>query len=106
MSGLRPEQEKPRTPEAAFALTVTRQQWAALAMVLTVAAAGVVLVFVNFRVGAETLAAAVGLALFLRATRSEESVGILALRAKRIDLVVLTVLTVALAVLGLWVPLI
>jgi Protein of unknown function (DUF3017) len=98
--------EPPLTPEAAFALEVTRHQWRPLVLVLAVAVAGVVLVLVNFRLGALTLAAAAGLACYLRLKRSEADAGLLAVRAKYIDLTVLLVLAVALAVLGLWVPLI
>ncbi len=101
-----PPPEPPLTPEAAFALEVTRAQWQPLALVLLIAAAGVVLVLVNFRLGALTLAAASGLACYLRAARSEADAGLLAVRAKYIDVGVLLVLAVGLAVLGLWVPLI
>jgi len=104
MSSLPPE--PPLSPEAAFALEVTRKQWIPLVIVLAVAVAGVVLVLVNFRLGALTLAAAAGLAGFWRVTRSEEEVGLLAVRARYIDVIVLFFLAAGLVVLGLWVPLI
>ena len=98
--------EPPLSPEAAFANSVTRKQWMPLVIVLLIAGAGVVLVLLNFRLGALTLAAAAGIACFWRGTRSEEAVGLLAVRAKYIDVIVLLALAAGLFVLGLWVPLI
>lgn len=106
MSEFEAPPEPPLHPAAAFALEVTRAQWRPLLLVLSIAAAGVALVFLNFRVGALTLAAAVALALIIRLFRGEEEAGLLAVRAKYIDCTVLAVLAVGLAVLGLWVPLI
>lgn len=106
MSDFEKPPEPPLHPQAAFALEVTRAQWRPLVIVLSIAVAGVALVFLNFRVGALTLAAAVVLALLIRLFRSEEDAGLLAVRAKYIDCTVLIVLAVGLAVLGLWVPLI
>jgi len=101
-----PDGEPPLQPEAAFAMTVTRRQWLPLAIVLVIAMLGLVLVLLNFRLGALTLAAAVGTALVIRLTRSEADAGLLAVRARYIDAAVLGVLAVGLVVLGLWVPLI
>ncbi len=98
--------EPPLEPSVAFALTVTRQQWRPLALVLTIAGAGLLLVWINFRFGALTLAAAVGTAMAIRAFGSQEQAGLLAVRARYIDVAVLGTLTVGLVVLGLWVPLI
>jgi hypothetical protein len=98
--------EPPLQPRAAFALEVTRRQWRPLALVLTVAVLGIVLVVINFRLGALTLSAAVAIALAIRAFRSEEDAGLLAVRAKYIDVSVLSLLALGLLVLGLWVPII
>ena len=98
--------EPPLRPRAAFAATVTRQQWRPLAVVLALALLGVVLVVVNFRLGALTLSGAVTAALLIRALRSEDDAGLLAVRAKYIDVSVLALLALGLFVLGLWVPLI
>lgn len=99
-----PGQEPPLRPEAAFALEVTRRQWRPLALVLSLAVVGVVLVVINFRLGALTLAAAVGTALLIRASLSEEDAGLLAVRAKYLDVIALALLAAGLLVLGLWVP--
>lgn len=96
--------EPPLRPQAAFALTATRRQWRPLALVLSIAVAGLVLVLFNFRLGALTLAAAVATALVIRAFRSEEDAGLLAVRAKYLDVAALGVLALGLLVLGLWVP--
>ena len=96
--------EPPLRPAAAFAMTVTRRQWRPLALVLLIAVAGAGLVLVNFRLGALTLAAAVATALVIRAFRSEEDAGLLAVRAKYLDVTALAVLALGLLVLGLWVP--
>jgi hypothetical protein len=100
------QQEPPLSPAVAFATTVTWRQWRPLALVLTIAVAGVLLVFVNFRLGALTLAASVAVTAVIRATRTEEDAGLLAVRARYIDLTFLVITASALAVLGLWVPLI
>jgi hypothetical protein len=101
-----PPPEPPLRPRAAFALEVTRRQWRPLALVLSLAVLGVMLVVINFRLGALTLSAAVATALLIRAFRSEEDAGLLAVRAKYIDITVLALLTLGLFVLGLWVPII
>lgn len=98
--------EPPLTPRAAFALQVTAKQWRPLILVLVIAGVGLALVWVNFRLGALTLAASTATALAIRAFRSEEDAGLLAVRAKYLDVLVLAGLTAGLAVLGLWVPLI
>lgn len=105
MTPLEPR-EPPLHPQAAFARHVTRAQWRPLALVLVIAVTGLLLVFVNFRAGALILALSVAIALAIRSLRSEADAGLLAVRAKYIDCTVLGLLTVALAVLGLWVPLI
>ena len=100
------EPEPPLTPEAAFALTVTRDQWRPLAVVLAVAAVGLVLLLVNFRLGALTLALSCAIAFSSRLLLTEEAAGILAVRAKYLDLTFLGVVTVGITVLAVWVPLI
>jgi hypothetical protein len=58
----------------------------------------------HFRRGTVILAFGVSLALFLRLLLSQDDAGLLAVRTKRVDVVVLTVLAVATSVLALWVP--
>lgn len=106
MTGPQRPPEPPLKPRAAFALTVTWQQWRPLALVLGIAALGLVLVWINFRLGALTLSASVATAFVIRLTRTEEDAGLLAVRAKYIDVAVLSLLSIGLFVLGLWVPLI
>lgn len=98
--------EPPLHPEAAFAEQVTRAQWRPLALVLGITAVGLALVFVNFRAGTWLLAVATGVALLIRLLGSEAAAGLLAVRARYIDCLVLALLTLGLAVLGAWVPLI
>jgi len=96
--------EDPRSPGAAFAVQVTWAQWRPLALVLAVMALGLPLVLVNFRLGALVLGGAATLAFFLRFFLTDEGAGILAVRAKYIDLIVLAGLSLGLLVLAVWVP--
>jgi hypothetical protein len=100
------EPEPPLTPVAAFALSITREQWRPLSVVLAVAVVGLGLTLVNFRLGALILALSTGIAFCSRAILTDDAAGILAVRAKYLDLIVLGVLTVGIAVLAAWVPLI
>jgi hypothetical protein len=81
-----------------------RRQWP-LAVPLGVVLVGLVVVADgHFRRGTVILAFGVSLALFLRLLLSQDDAGLLAVRTKRVDVVVLTVLAVATSVLALWVP--
>ena len=71
--------------------------------------AGIVLAMVfvaldRFRVGSVLLAISVLAAFFQRLVLSDSRAGLLAVRRRSIDLVVLGVLGVGLAVLSVWVP--
>lgn len=99
-------EEPPLTPEAAYALTVRRRDWYPLGSVLAVVAVALVLTLFNFRYGALMLCAAVLMAFGMRAIMPEKDVGILAVRAKRWDLLVLGVLALGLGLLALTVPII
>ena len=58
----------------------------------------------RFRLGSLMLAASLVLAFVLRLVLPSHRAGMLAVRSKTVDLVVLGVLAAALAVLALWVP--
>lgn len=80
------------------------RQWPIL-LVLTVMAAAMVFVALDrFRVGSVLLSTSVFLALLLRAFLPDDDVGLLAVRKKSIDVSVLTVLSIALIGLTIWVP--
>lgn len=98
------DREDPRSPGAAFALHVTYAQWRPLIPVLILVGVGLALVLVDFRVGAVVLGAATGLAFTLRAVLADDAAGILAVRAKYLDLLVLGLLTSALILLAVIVP--
>jgi hypothetical protein len=100
------EPEPPLTPAAAFALEVTAAQWRPLALVLLLAASGLGLLLVSFRLGALTVALSAAVAFTMRALLTDDAAGILAVRAKYLDLLFLGVVTVAIAVLAVWVPII
>jgi hypothetical protein len=58
----------------------------------------------HFRRGCALLSAAVVLAFFLRLMLPRDQAGMLAVRSKRVDLVVLGMLALATSVLSFWVP--
>ena len=81
-----------------------RRQWP-LAVSLGVVLLGLAVVASgHFRRGTVLLSFGVTLALFLRLLLSQEDAGLLAVRSKRVDVVVLAVLAVGTSVLALWVP--
>lgn len=76
---------------------------------ITVVLGGVVIALAivaldRFRLGSLLLAASLVLAFLLRLVLSSERAGMLAVRAKKVDLIVLGVLAAALAVLAISVP--
>ncbi len=76
-----------------------------IALVLSVVAVGLVVVAVgSFRRGCIVLAGGVVLAFFLRAMLPTPAAGMLAVRSRSVDLVVLAVLGVSVSVLAFWVP--
>ena len=81
-----------------------RRQWP-LASSLAVVVAGLLVVAGgHFRRGTLVLAFGVALALFLRLLLPSVDAGLLAVRSKRVDVVVLATLALATSVLALWVP--
>ncbi|MEO8775276.1 MAG: DUF3017 domain-containing protein [Candidatus Nanopelagicales bacterium] len=76
-----------------------------ITLVLSVVAISLVIVANgHFRRGCVLLAGAVVLAFFLRALLPSRDAGMLAVRSRRVDVVVLGVLGLAVSVLSLWVP--
>jgi len=81
-----------------------RREWP-LATSLAVVVAGLVVVADgHFRRGTVVLSFGVTLALFLRVLLPTEQAGLLAVRSKKVDVVVLAVLAVGTSVMALWVP--
>jgi len=81
-----------------------RREWP-IAVVTGVMVAGLVVVATgHFRRGTIVLSFAIALALFLRLLLTSSDAGLLAVRSKSIDLVVLTVLAAGTTLLALWVP--
>lgn len=81
-----------------------RQEWP-ITVVLSLVLLGLgVVASHHFRRGAIVIAFAITLAVFLRLMLSNQDAGLLAVRTKRVDLLVLIVLAVATTVLSLWVP--
>ena len=79
-------------------------QWPLAVVLAGVLAALVVVALDRFRVGSLLLAASLVLAFVLRLVLPADQVGMLAVRSKRVDLVVLGTLAAALVVFALWVP--
>ena len=85
-------------------LTGLRRQWP-IAVSLGVVLVGLMVVAMgHFRRGTVLLSFGVTLALFLRILLSQDDAGMLAVRSKRVDVVVLAVLAIATSLLALWVP--
>jgi len=79
-------------------------QWPIAIVLLGVLASLAVVALDRFRVGSLMLAASLVLAFLLRAILTTKRAGMLAVRSKPVDLVVLGVLAAALVVFALWVP--
>ena len=80
-----------------------RREWP-IAVVTAVVLAGLVVVGSgHFRRGTIVLSFGIALALFLRALLSSTDAGLLSVRSKTVDLLVLSVLAVGTTVLALWV---
>ena len=80
-----------------------RREWP-IAVVTAVVLAGLVVVGSgHFRRGTIVLSFGIALALFLRALLSSADAGLLSVRSKTVDLLVLSVLAVGTTVLALWV---
>lgn len=84
-----------------------RRRWAQwpIAVVLVAVAASLTIVALDqFRVGSLMLAASVTLAFVLRLALPGDRAGMLAVRSRSVDLVVLGTLAAALLIFALWVP--
>jgi hypothetical protein len=81
-----------------------RQEWPITAALTVVVIGLVVVASGHFRRGTVLLSFGVALALFLRLLLPSSEAGLLAVRSKRVDVVVLAFLALATSVLALWVP--
>ena len=81
-----------------------RREWP-LATSLAVVLAGLLVVATgHFRRGTVVLSFGITLALFLRILLPNDRAGLLAVRSKKVDVVVLAALAAATSVMSLWVP--
>lgn len=79
-------------------------QWPLAVVLLGVAASLGVVALDRFRLGSLMLAASLVLAFVLRLLLPSDRAGMLAVRSKRVDLIVLGALGGALVIFSLWVP--
>ena len=79
-------------------------QWPIAVVLVAVGASLLVVALDRFRVGSLMLAASLVLAFVLRLILPADRAGMLAVRSKRVDLMVLGTLAGALVVFALWVP--
>lgn len=79
-------------------------QWPIVLVLSIVVVALAIVANGHFRRGCVVLAGAVVLAFFLRALLPTRDAGMLAVRSRRVDVLVLGVLALAVSVLSLWVP--
>lgn len=79
-------------------------QWPLAVVLLGVAASLGVVALDRFRLGSLMLAASLVLAFVLRLVLPNDRAGMLAVRSKRVDLIVLGTLGGALVIFALWVP--
>ncbi len=84
--------------------TFLKQQWPILSVYLGILAALIVVVFIDFRVGAILLSLSVLLAFVLRLRLPDAAAGLLRIRRRRVDLTVLATLGTFLLILALVVP--
>ncbi len=85
-------------------MAALRRQWPLVSVLAGIVLAMVFVALDRFRVGSVLLAISVLAAFFLRLALSDSRAGLLAVRRRSIDLVVLGVLGLGLAVLSVWVP--
>ncbi|HET7901269.1 MAG TPA: DUF3017 domain-containing protein [Candidatus Nanopelagicales bacterium] len=81
-----------------------RRQWPIAASLGVVLVGLVVVGMGHFRRGTVLLSFGITLALFLRILLSQDDAGMLAVRSKKVDVLVLAVLAVGTSLLSLWVP--
>jgi uncharacterized membrane protein len=84
--------------------TLLKQQWPILSVYLGILVALIVVVFIDFRVGAILLSLSVLLAFVLRLRLPDAAAGLLRIRRRRVDLTVLATLGTFLLILALVVP--
>lgn len=79
-------------------------QWPIATVLLGVVVALVIVALDHFRIGSLVLAASLVAAFMLRLFLPADRVGMLAVRSRSVDLVVLGTLAAALVIFALWVP--
>ena len=79
-------------------------QWPLIIVLAGLAVACVMIAMDSFRRGCVVLSASVLLAAFLRLLLSDRDAGLLAVRSRRLDVIVLLVLGLGLGVFTFWVP--
>lgn len=79
-------------------------QWPLASVLAAMAVSFVIVALDEFRLGSVLLGASVLLAFALRMFVPENRIGLLAVRSKRTDLIVLGALGLALTIFALWVP--
>jgi hypothetical protein len=84
--------------------TFLKQQWPILSVYLGILVALIVVVFIDFRIGAILLSLSVLLAFVLRLRLPDAAAGLLRIRRRRVDLTVLATLGTFLLILALVVP--
>ena len=84
--------------------TFLKQQWPILSVYLGILVALIVVVFIDFRMGAILLSLSVLLAFVLRLRLPDAAAGLLRIRRRRVDLTVLATLGTFLLILALVVP--
>ena len=84
--------------------TFVKKQWPILSVYLGILTSLLVVMFIDFRLGAILLSLSVLLAFFLRLRLSDSSAGLLRVRRRRVDLTVLASLGTFLLILALVVP--
>ncbi|MFY9331966.1 MAG: DUF3017 domain-containing protein [Candidatus Nanopelagicales bacterium] len=80
------------------------REWPLSIALLGVIAALIVVALDEFRIGSLILAGSVVFAFTCRLVLPEQSIGLLAVRTRRVDLVVLGALGLSLIIFSLWVP--
>jgi hypothetical protein len=84
--------------------TFVKQQWPILSVYVGILTSLIVVIYVDFRLGAILLSLSVLLAFFLRLRLSDLAAGLLRSRRRRVDLTVLAALGILLLILALVVP--
>jgi hypothetical protein len=101
-----PDEDSAHTADGGGEPLVQRfvDQWPLLVVLLVVGAGLLVIAFDHFRRGALVLSASVVLALVLRAVLPKKTAGMLRVRSRLVDLLVLGALALGLTTLSLLVP--